>query len=287
MQSGMRFIPYQQFVGLFIPNVLAQCPFLGSNAKLVWGRLAQFAGADGICYPNKGTIAFELGCSEKTIARGIKELCDAGFLESEPRYDPITKARKSNKYYFLWHEIFTPVQPSQTSKITGGTKSPGGEDKMSPQPGTKSPSPPRDNLSPKENHISFEENQKKTTTTNKKNSCSCPSSQVLGWIDSIAPTKDDPDAWKAKMLLLGRRDDLDLDLLKNQADKVVQTRGANSSSRHQAVIDKLVSEGKGEDFKKFLDTTRSETVTINELSFNTEVARKMIIRALEKKDVTV
>ena len=51
LRPGHPFNPYRMFNGLFIPEGLARSRAVSRGAKLVWGRLARYAGHNGRCYP--------------------------------------------------------------------------------------------------------------------------------------------------------------------------------------------------------------------------------------------
>ena len=97
-----RFLPYRQFSGYVIPNCLSRYPDLSSTAKLVWGRLAQYAGRNGNCFPAYQTLADELGCRRNTVIKAVQSLVDRGFLERESR------PGRSTLFHFLFHPIFRP-----------------------------------------------------------------------------------------------------------------------------------------------------------------------------------
>ncbi|WP_243357573.1 helix-turn-helix domain-containing protein [Fundidesulfovibrio terrae] len=100
-----RFNPWQQFIGAMIPNALMRYPGLSDLAKLVWGRLAQYAGQNGACYPTQATLAIELATNERQIRRALGELVQEQFLEM------VTRGRAGTRYYFLWHPCFDQAQP--------------------------------------------------------------------------------------------------------------------------------------------------------------------------------
>lgn len=265
MQAGMRFLPYKLFVGLFIPDVIAKYDDLQLSSKVVWGKLAQHAGQGGDCYPGIDTVAAGLGCSVRTVQRCIKELTDKRFIEVEACFNK--KIQTTNQYYFLWHPIFDSALMRKQQGPDGMTKCHPENVKKSPQGMTFCHPQNGDKKSPKENQISFEEDQKKTTTT------SFLSSEVLGWIDQIAPCKDDPESWRAKMIILGRAGRLDLDLLEKQASKV---SSGNCENKHASLLTSMVLSGKGDDLLDFLDSAGSEMVTIGNLCFDRAIARKMV-----------
>lgn len=111
VEIGNIFNPSNLFVGLFIPNCITKYPGLTPNAKLLWGRLAQFAGKKDECWPSRETLADELGMSVHSIDRPIKELIAQGFVK---KINPTGKDRlthKTARYSFLWHEIFDELIP--------------------------------------------------------------------------------------------------------------------------------------------------------------------------------
>ena len=99
MKNGKRYNPYLMFVGSFIPNWILCRKEIHSNAKLVFARLAQFAGPDGRCYPKRSTLACECGMSKRTVDRAIAQLKQFKLIEVERQgFD------KPNRYFFIEHE---------------------------------------------------------------------------------------------------------------------------------------------------------------------------------------
>ena len=74
-------------------------------AKLVWGRLAQFAGKRGTCFPSQGRLARELCTTPRHIRRVLDELVSKGFLEREAPSKKERGQHKTTRYYFLLHPI--------------------------------------------------------------------------------------------------------------------------------------------------------------------------------------
>src|ERR1035438_6490436 len=65
---GQKFIPHRQFrSGVFLPDVLLANPRLSCGAKLLWARLARYAGVNGVCFPSCQTLGTDLGCSARQI----------------------------------------------------------------------------------------------------------------------------------------------------------------------------------------------------------------------------
>jgi hypothetical protein len=96
---GQKFIPHRQFrLGVFLPDVVLANPNLSCGAKLLWARLARYAGVNGVCFPSCQTLGTDLGCSARQVQRYIAELVDAGFITAKQR-----GFNKSNTYTFIWH----------------------------------------------------------------------------------------------------------------------------------------------------------------------------------------
>jgi len=69
---GDPFNPYGMFNGIWVPEALLRCPDLSPSAKLLYGRLARFAGENGRCFPSVETLAVELGM---TARQGVRLFC--------------------------------------------------------------------------------------------------------------------------------------------------------------------------------------------------------------------
>ena len=97
--------PYKMFIGSFIPNWIMRHKGLRSREKLCYGRLAQYMGADGKCYPSEKSLAFEIGIGKRRIVDVLKELESKGFIEIIPPKE-LNKARHfHNEYKFLTASI--------------------------------------------------------------------------------------------------------------------------------------------------------------------------------------
>ena len=104
LRPGEAFNPYRMFTGLFIPEALVQSDRISAGAKLVWGRLARYAGENGHCHPSVKTLGNEVGIGERQAQKYISELEKALLIRRVERY--INRAQISNGFEFLWHEIF-------------------------------------------------------------------------------------------------------------------------------------------------------------------------------------
>jgi hypothetical protein len=97
---GEPFNPFKMFNGIIIPEPLAKYRGVSPGAKIAWGRLARYAGENGLCYPAVPTLAREIGISTTQARTYIRELRTKRLLAIEQR--PGT----SGLYKFLWHEAF-------------------------------------------------------------------------------------------------------------------------------------------------------------------------------------
>ncbi|MEK7089137.1 MAG: helix-turn-helix domain-containing protein [Patescibacteria group bacterium] len=98
----IRINPYKKFNGIHIPEGITKVPIskLSHGAKICYGRLARYAGANGLCLPRIKTLAEEIGVKRRAVDSYIKELKDFGLIETQRR-----GLNKSNKYYFLDHSV--------------------------------------------------------------------------------------------------------------------------------------------------------------------------------------
>lgn len=99
MQANQPYNPFKYFTGIFIPEVLVQSVKLTLGAKIVFGRLARYAGASGECFPKMATLAKAVGISLRQAHRYIAELEELGLISS------IRRGSTSNTYQFLWQPI--------------------------------------------------------------------------------------------------------------------------------------------------------------------------------------
>ena len=118
-QVGQVFIPRQVLnSGIFVPDSLLACRAISDGAKLLWARLARYAGARGQCFPLLSTVAADLGRSERQIQRYLAELIHEQFVIAQQR-----GFNKSNAYQFLWHPVFdlhwtTDLSPCSTTGLS-------------------------------------------------------------------------------------------------------------------------------------------------------------------------
>lgn len=109
-RPGQPFNPYGLFHGIYIPEALVRCKEISPGAKLAYGRLARYAGQDGVCYPRQETLAREIAVCVRQARRYLEELVSHQFLRI------IQKGlRAPNEYVFLWHAVFETTLRTHTS----------------------------------------------------------------------------------------------------------------------------------------------------------------------------
>lgn len=122
---GDIYNPWRMFHGCFVPNAVARCAGLSARAKLVFGRLCQYAGENGEAFPSYRSLAQEVGVQRRCAINAIQELEDFGLIKTINRWR-CDGAPVSNSYVFLWHEIFQPSahEPAPGVQIdtTGGVR---------------------------------------------------------------------------------------------------------------------------------------------------------------------
>jgi len=111
--TGETYNPWRLFIGCIIPNPIARSTELSPTAKLIFGKLCQFAGENGQAYPSYSTLAKEVGVERRQAMRGVKELVSFGLIR------PVGRVKGnggfvSNTYVFLWHRIFFSDEPTDS-----------------------------------------------------------------------------------------------------------------------------------------------------------------------------
>jgi hypothetical protein len=104
MKVGEIYNPYKKFKALLIPEAIARIPIkdnpttgergLSQGAKVCFGKLAEYSGKNGLCFPSSETLASGIGVSLRTAQDYILELKDFGLIYPD-----------NGNFYFLWHEI--------------------------------------------------------------------------------------------------------------------------------------------------------------------------------------
>lgn len=68
-----------------VPNFLLKDPTISANGKVVYSMLLSYAWTNNMVFPGQERMAQDIGTSQPTIARAIKELEAAGLLEVQRR----------------------------------------------------------------------------------------------------------------------------------------------------------------------------------------------------------
>lgn len=118
MVVGDVFNPYRMFTFVVIPNCIVRSTKLTSTAKLCFGRMLQYAGEDGKCYPKQDTLAKEIGKSRIQIIRVIQELENMKLIRRIKANMEKFTSIQSNHYVFLWHTMY---QDDTSQCIVGDT----------------------------------------------------------------------------------------------------------------------------------------------------------------------
>jgi hypothetical protein len=117
LEISQPFNPYKLFTGVFVPDALVRASQISAGAKLAYGRLSRYAGADGDCHPSVKALALELGLKERQAQRHLSELQAGGLIRSFPRFKA-PSVRDTNGYVFLWHQMFAGSTRSPVSDLT-------------------------------------------------------------------------------------------------------------------------------------------------------------------------
>lgn len=74
---------------------------LKPRARLVLNCLIMHANQDGECFPSIKTIAAECGYGVSTVKRALNDLCEAGYLQKQARFDERKKGGQTSNLYTL------------------------------------------------------------------------------------------------------------------------------------------------------------------------------------------
>ena len=130
LSLGQPFNPFRLFHGVFIPEALVRSGLVSAGAKLAYGRLCRYAGENGRCFPAVGTLAGEIGVSDRQAQRYLAELERANLIRRFGRF--VDGGQVSNDVEFLWHDMFEAGVTDLSGAGVTDTSSPGVTD-MSPK----------------------------------------------------------------------------------------------------------------------------------------------------------
>ena len=180
-QVGEPFIPYMHFREFApIPRVLMCYEGLTPIQKLMWGRLAQYAGKDGKCTPSTVSLARELGISQRWARQALQGLEKKGFLRLDFRTGQTTDIK------FLYHEVFIGA----------------GRNDSSPPPRNDPSSPPVGYILPPRNDPSSKKNSLKEERRETSFSHSLPKEirEKLGLPGKVASNEAEEERHRLKVL---------------------------------------------------------------------------------------
>jgi len=115
--AGEPFNPRRLFYGVFIPEALLAAE-LPATAKLLYGLLARYAGAEGRCWPAQARLAAALHLTERSIRELLGRLEAAGLIRRRRR------GATTDVYEFLWHPLFDTVPQRDPETGAGGPAEP-------------------------------------------------------------------------------------------------------------------------------------------------------------------
>jgi len=142
--QGKPYNPWMLSSGLFVHNWLARRPEVSPGAKLVFGRLCQFAGRNGLAWPSHCKLGTELGYSSRQARRLVTELESCGLIRRIGRTRE-NGSTKSNGYEFIGHQWMmepdTEGMPESVNPAGNGPHltTPGGSDVAMPPGRIKPP----------------------------------------------------------------------------------------------------------------------------------------------------
>ena len=129
-EVGQPFNPFRLFTGIFIPEALVRSSLVSPGAKMAYGRLARYAGQDGKCFPSVGSLAGEIGVSDRQAQKYLAELERARLIRRRTRFSG--RAQTSNYIEFLWHPMFQDGANDHSGEGVND-HSPGGVNDSSPK----------------------------------------------------------------------------------------------------------------------------------------------------------
>ena len=98
--------PRQRLVGAFIPNAIMEYRYLSQSAKMMWARMAQYAGKDGRCFPSIERLGHDIGLSRSAARKAMAELQKKGFILAKHATGKARLMHMTSEYFFLDHPVF-------------------------------------------------------------------------------------------------------------------------------------------------------------------------------------
>lgn len=92
---------------------------LKPRARLVLQCLVYHADKEGSCFPALKTIAVECGYSLSTVKRALRELCEAGYIVKQERFDERKNGGQTSNLYILAAVSQNETDADTSSESTG------------------------------------------------------------------------------------------------------------------------------------------------------------------------
>lgn len=120
-----RINPRRRYLVAVVPNWLMEQPNVSANAKLLYGRLMEFADERGVAWPTIEQLMRSVAMSQSSVQRALRELTVLRLIESE-QLDP----SKPPNRYFLDHPW--AVERADFNRETGTIPTQGGVPDQAP-----------------------------------------------------------------------------------------------------------------------------------------------------------
>ncbi len=190
--------PYRMFQGIFIPNGVLRLRDLSQSAKLMLGRLFQYAGKDGKCYPSIEKLSLEIGIKVRQGKAVIGELETYGLIEVVRPTGRDKLLHKCNSYFFIDHPCYhDPVPNKPTNEIppSEGDKqcTSGSAKNCTSEPAANRPSLEVQKTAPEENHIRESYKKKSKNAAHVSDAVFWADSEQAKEEQSTPPQKTNPE----------------------------------------------------------------------------------------------
>ena len=103
---------------------------LKPRARLVLNCLIMHANKDGECFPSIKTIAAECGYGVSTVKRALNDLCEAGYLQKQARFDERKKGGQTSNLYTLILTVSDSDDAESEAETTETTAALDGKDEI-------------------------------------------------------------------------------------------------------------------------------------------------------------
>ena len=112
MKPGEPYSPYRLFLCAFVPLPIMAMTDISPGAKLLFGRLALYAGQNTTCFPKLDRLSADLGSSVDSIGRWMAELTAAKLLNRAQK-----GSGRPAECEFIWHAALSGVTSAEVQKL--------------------------------------------------------------------------------------------------------------------------------------------------------------------------